>query len=439
MHGNSIRYGTRSKRTQIPISGRLMMISIRLPTRMLATMPQTSSGRSEMMAVPGAMPWISIAPIISAITGFDGMPSVSSGMKEGCAADVRAARPQAGDDGGGGALVAAAIQVAQNLRQAEQSHGEWHEIDAVVELGHAESESGGGALRLRADQADEQAENDHADRLHHRAVGENDGGDQPEQHQREIFRRAEFHRECGEHRRKCRDEDGPHAAGEEGADGSDGERGAGAPLLRHLITVDTGHHRRRLAWQIDQDGRGGAAVLRAVIDAGEHDQGAERAQPERHRQQHGDGGDRADAGKNADQRSDQAAEQAEAQIDRGHRGAEAGGEVGKQVHQNAQTTNGCPSRWTNSSTHSAAMPIASAIVSLQRMSRLASDAVTATSTTASASPRRSIASANRTIAARINNCGTTWLRSITGPSMASARAVSKPPIATSAQLSTAGR
>ena len=31
------------------------------------------------------MPWMIIAPIISAITGFDGMPSVSIGMNEVCA------------------------------------------------------------------------------------------------------------------------------------------------------------------------------------------------------------------------------------------------------------------------------------------------------------------------------------------------------------------
>ncbi len=66
----------------MPISGRLMTISIRLPNHMLATMPQNSSGRSVRIAVPGAMPWISIAPIISAITGFEGMPSVRSGMNE---------------------------------------------------------------------------------------------------------------------------------------------------------------------------------------------------------------------------------------------------------------------------------------------------------------------------------------------------------------------
>ncbi len=37
------------------------------------------------------MPWIIMPPIISAITGLDGMPSVSIGMNEVCAAALFAA------------------------------------------------------------------------------------------------------------------------------------------------------------------------------------------------------------------------------------------------------------------------------------------------------------------------------------------------------------
>ena len=40
----------------MPISGRLMMTSIRLPIHIEVIMPQNSSGRSVMIAVPGAMP-----------------------------------------------------------------------------------------------------------------------------------------------------------------------------------------------------------------------------------------------------------------------------------------------------------------------------------------------------------------------------------------------
>src|ERR1044072_944104 len=59
-----------------------------------------------------------------------------------------------------------------------------------------------------------------------------------------------------------------------------------------------------------------AAILRAVIDAGEHDQRAERRQAEGDRQQHRNGRERADAGQHADQRADQRADQAQQQVHR---------------------------------------------------------------------------------------------------------------------------
>ena len=48
-------------------------------------MPQNSAGCSVATFGPGTMPWMIIAPTISAITGLAGMPSVSSGMKQVCA------------------------------------------------------------------------------------------------------------------------------------------------------------------------------------------------------------------------------------------------------------------------------------------------------------------------------------------------------------------
>ena len=85
--------------------------------------------------------------------------------------------------------------------------------------------------------------------------------------------------------------------------------GPGAALPGHLVAVDAGDHRGRFARQVDQDGGGGAAVLRAVVDAGQHDQRRHRRQRVGGRQQHGDGGDRADAGQHADQRAEQAADE----------------------------------------------------------------------------------------------------------------------------------
>ena len=82
------------------------------------------------------------------------------------------------------------------------------------------------------------------------------------------------------------------------------------------MAVERSDHRGRLARNIDQDRRGRAAILRAVIDAGEHDQRADRRQAEGDRQQHRDGGDGADARQHADQRADQSADQAQQKVDR---------------------------------------------------------------------------------------------------------------------------
>ena len=66
----------------MPISGRLMMSSIRLPTHIDAIMPQNRFAFLVMTCGPGTMPWMVIAPTISAMTAFGGMPSVRSGMNE---------------------------------------------------------------------------------------------------------------------------------------------------------------------------------------------------------------------------------------------------------------------------------------------------------------------------------------------------------------------
>jgi hypothetical protein len=67
-----------------------MTTSIRLPIHIDAIMPQNSSGCLVMTWGPGTMPWMVMAPTMSAITALGGMPSVSRGMNEVCAAALLA-------------------------------------------------------------------------------------------------------------------------------------------------------------------------------------------------------------------------------------------------------------------------------------------------------------------------------------------------------------
>ena len=157
-------------------------------------------------------------------------------------------------------------------------------------------------------------EQDHGDRLQDRAARQHDGEDEAHDHQREILGRAEDQRQLGQRRAERGDDEGRDRAGEERADGRDAERHAGAALPGHLVAVERRDDRGRLAGDVDQDRRGRAAVLRAVIDAGEHDERAGRIEAEGDRQQHRDGRDRPDARQHADQRADEAAEEGEAEV-----------------------------------------------------------------------------------------------------------------------------
>ena len=67
-----------------------MTTSIKLPIHIEATSPQNSSGCLVITCGPGTMPWMVMAPTISAITAFGGMPSVSSGMNDVCEAALLA-------------------------------------------------------------------------------------------------------------------------------------------------------------------------------------------------------------------------------------------------------------------------------------------------------------------------------------------------------------
>ena len=63
-------------------------------------------------------------------------------------------------------------------------------------------------IDVGADQAEQQAQDDHGDRLQHRAVRQHHGRDQAEHHQREIFGRAELERDLRQRRRATASNDG---------------------------------------------------------------------------------------------------------------------------------------------------------------------------------------------------------------------------------------
>ncbi len=162
---------------------------------------------------------------------------------------------------------------------------------------------------IDADGAEQESEGGHQQRADQRTGRHVSKEDQPQQQQRGVFRRAKPQREGCERRRDQREHDDAERAGNERADRRNAKRRAAAAFPCHRIAVDAGHHRGGFARYAQQDRRGRAAVLRAVVDAGQHHDRIGGVEPERQRQQDADTGERSDARQHADQRSDDAADE----------------------------------------------------------------------------------------------------------------------------------
>jgi hypothetical protein len=223
------------------------------------------------------------------------------------------------------------FEIDHDLGQPEQAHRQRDETDAVEQHVEPHRHPILAGRHVGADETQEHAEHDHTDGLEHRSMREYHRGDETEQHDGNVVRRLEQQRDLGERRAAERDQQRHHRSGEQRSQRRDCQRRACPAVLGHGVAVEHGDHGRGFAGNLDEDGGGRAAVLRAVENAGQHDQRAHRREPERDRQDHRHGGERSDPRQHADRRSDHAAEQAQADVLPGQRNAETHRDIGQDV------------------------------------------------------------------------------------------------------------
>ena len=109
---------------------------------------------------------------------------------------------QAGDLGGEDRPALGLSEIADDLADRENADGDDDEADAVAQFGDAEAEALHAGIDVGPDDAEQQAEHHHRQRLDHIALRQHGGGHQAHQHQREIFRRGELQRDLGQRRRR---------------------------------------------------------------------------------------------------------------------------------------------------------------------------------------------------------------------------------------------
>ena len=126
--------------------------------------------------------------------------------------------------------------------------------------------------------------------------------------------------------------DDREGSADEGADRGDAQGRACPALPGDRVSVEDGHHRGRLAGQAQEHGGDGAAVLRAVEDARQHDDRGRGLDAVGEREQDGDGRGRSQAGQDTDQHADEHADEAVQKIGRLKNDGEAGQEAREDIH-----------------------------------------------------------------------------------------------------------
>ena len=225
------------------------------------------------------------------------------------------------------------FEIDDDLGDAEESHDRRDQAHAVAEFEDAEGQPLGARNAVHADRADQQTEDAHHQGLEHGTRREVDEDHHAQEHQGEVFGRSECQGELGQgrgHEHQAQDGDRP---GDEGAEGGDAQGGSRPPLPGHLVTVETGDHRGRLARDVDQDRRCRTSVHGPIVDPGQHDDRRDRGNVKGAGQEEGDGRRGSQAGQHADQRSHQDADEAEEQVRRREQDMGAQGNVIQQIHR----------------------------------------------------------------------------------------------------------
>ena len=134
-------------------------------------------------------------------------------------------------------------QVGDDLRHAEQAHRHGDDAQPVGEVEDAEREPVGSRGHVGAHHSEGKADGDHRQAPYHAVLRKRGGGDQSEDHQREIVRGAKGQRDARRQRRDGEQEQDREHAADEGGDRGEENRGPGSTLSGHGIAVQADHRR----------------------------------------------------------------------------------------------------------------------------------------------------------------------------------------------------
>ena len=204
--------------------------------------------------------------------------------------------------------------VHDDVGDAVDPHGEDREVETFLERKTPEGVAKRSRLQVRADETREQARKRHREGPKKTSLGEHHRAREAEDHEGAVIGGAEQEGGFGQKRRKEGERGRGEGASEKTRDRGGGQGRRGAPGPGETVAVETGDDGARFAGKIQKNRRGAPAVLGAVVNPREHDDGARGLERVGEGKEHGDRRHGSESGQHPHERPEEDARRGVAEV-----------------------------------------------------------------------------------------------------------------------------
>ena len=206
------------------------------------------------------------------------------------------------------------MYVHDDVGDAVDPHGEDREVEALLKRQASEGVAKRPRLQVRADETRKKSRERHREGPKETPLGEHHRAREAEDHEGAVVGGTEQEGGFGQKRRKEGERGGCERAPEKACNrgGGQGRRGASGP--GETVAVETGDDGARFAGKIQKNRRGAPAVLGAVVNPREHDDGASGLERVGEGKEHGDRRHGSESGQHPHERPEEDARRGVAEV-----------------------------------------------------------------------------------------------------------------------------
>ena len=199
------------------------------------------------------------------------------------------------------------VEVFHHLGNAEASQGDTDQANSILQKDQVHGVARHAAVHVGTDHSKQDADHGHGQAIEQAATADKTHAEKTQQHEGTVVGRPEQEPDlpkCWRHRRQ---HNNGHGAANKARNARGEQRQSCFTFECHLVAIDAGDDAAGVR-NLHGDGAHAIAVLRPVVNSGQHDERATSGKGIGQGQQQADGGQRAQSRQQPDQRADRAAD-----------------------------------------------------------------------------------------------------------------------------------